>query len=396
MPPTLAALPTELLEMIAGDSDSWKEDPMLALRATSRELWLKLDHLFTATYFTTRYVWLSLEKLNELRDISTVSRLAARMKTAEVICRPDQSGIMTQTDDSHMQALFDTASKALAATLGSLLRRFPQLTTIEFTNKTREDTSTLLPSFQIIDVSSTFANVMDAINAHGIKPNTLRTMTTGDPALLTTSIHGLLGLPSCLSMLETLELDMLLADSRSGKTMNGTELGLELTSVLQQSPNLVSLSLGMSFTEEAGNFFRSFANSARIQHLREFNIRRALCTSADLTLLMLAHTHTLQECSLGSLRITGASGDHRTVIYDVLGVLREKLRLKRVVLSRLNTEHDTVVFSGMGQTMWWETSGEEEWITVFHSDEYIELDGYDEVQDGLAQARKCVTYVPRR
>ncbi|KAK3639606.1 hypothetical protein LTR56_012391 [Elasticomyces elasticus] len=98
------------------------------------------------------------------------------------------------------------------------------------------------------------------------------------------------------------------------------------------------------------------------------------------------------ECHLGSLSI---AGDDRTAIPDLLSVLQEKLRLKRVTLSRLNTKHETFVFSGMGKTMWWDTSGEEEWITVFHSDEYVELDGYDEVQDGLAQARKCVTYVPR-
>ncbi|KAK5676560.1 hypothetical protein LTS10_010861 [Elasticomyces elasticus] len=393
MPPSLAALPTELLEMIAGITDSLKEDPILTLRATNRELSLKLDQLFTATYFTTRYVWLSLEKLNELRDISRVSRLATRMKTVEVICRPDSGGRMTQSHDSDIQALFDTAAKALAATLGLLLRRFPKLTTIEFTNRTREDTSTQLPPFKIIEVSSTFTNVMGAINEHGIKPSTIRTTTTGDPSLLMTSIHGLLGLPSCLSMLETLELDMLFADPRSAKTTNGTEMGLELTNVLQQSPNLATLSLGMSLIEEAGNFFHSFAHSTQLQHLRRLVLRRALCTSADLTLLLLAHTSTLQECHFGSLSITV---DDRTTIPDLLSVLREKLRLKRVVLGHLNTKHETVLFSGMGQTMWWETSGEEEWITVFHSDEYIELDGYDEVQDGLTQARKCVTHVPRR
>ncbi|KAK4951177.1 hypothetical protein LTR10_010149 [Elasticomyces elasticus] len=212
-----------------------------------------------------------------------------------------------------------------------------------------------------------------------------------------TSMHGLLGLPACLSMLETLELDMF-PEPRSARITNGTAMGLELTNVLQQSPNLSILSLGMSLTEEAGNFFHAFVHSTssacstRLKHLRQLVLRRALCTSADLTLLLLAHRNTLQECHLGSLSITG---DDRTTIPDLLSVLREKLRLKRVILSRLNTKHETVVFSGMGKTMWWVTSGEEEWITVFHSEEYIELDGYDEVQDGLAQARKCVTYVPR-
>ncbi|KAK5723994.1 hypothetical protein LTR17_013743 [Elasticomyces elasticus] len=384
MPPTLVALPTELLEMIAGITDTWKEDPILALRATCRELRYKLEQAFTAEYFTSRYVRLSLEKLNELKDISMVPTLAARTTTIEVICRPDLNVDNTHGDKDDIRSLFDRASKTLAAALATLLRRFPKLKTIDFIDMRGEDTalSTFTLPSGVMDISTTFLDVMAAIDEHGIKPNSIE--MTGEVALLRTNIHGLSLLRSCFSMLETLELSIMFPPD-----VNGIDMGSCLSSILLQSPKLKNLSLGMAFSEAAGDAFHSLAVSARLQHLQHLSIRRSLCTSADLALLLLAHAATLQKCCLIFLNITG---DHPTAIPDLMNVMREKLRLNRVVLNRLNAEQERAVFSGMGKTVSRESPQEEEWIEEVHSDEFVELEGYDEVHEGLAQARRCVTY----
>ncbi|KAK5756640.1 hypothetical protein LTS12_013230 [Elasticomyces elasticus] len=362
MPFTLPHLPTELLEMIAialaGDfAQAYSEEGKVicALRSTCREVRDKLDTKFFSTYFTSRYLWLEERKLAELDIISQRPDLAQRVTELSVICNADPEGL----GDVFEAGRSLIAPGGLARTLAASLGRLENLDSLEFTDASSDKPP---PPGNGHDVSSTFTAVMLALepckcnlksllfHSHTKQASEWRIVGMPDP-------RTLLCLAPSLLMLERLDLSIFCAPILTNKVLSGTKIGSELAVALGRCTQLKELSLRMLFTTEASEAF-----------------------------------DTLQECHLGSLSI---AGDDRTAIPDLLSVLQEKLRLKRVTLSRLNTKHETFVFSGMGKTMWWDTSGEEEWITVFHSDEYVELDGYDEVQDGLAQARKCVTYVPR-
>ncbi|KAK3652321.1 hypothetical protein LTR22_011675 [Elasticomyces elasticus] len=383
MAPTLVSIPPELLEKVAKSLNPEDDDSnaLLALRSVSRDTRSAVHKVFVRTYFTKRSVFFMKSKLCELEDIASSAELALRVTDLEVICEPST----TKTPD--WGVTFEGTARqpdftALASPLSVLLAKFPRLATISFVKDyyATEPKDDQCPTYRW-DFDATFQATMAALAMVGIQPTTMRT-DMGWESLGFDKDQSWFCLLPHLDFLHRLDLSLFL-DRELG--VNVDKIGMNFLLALQQCTVLEELSLELGYSNEVRDAFDCLASAVLLPQLRRFAFYHTACDTPTMMRFLNNHAATLKSCKFCVLEFWRRDAADIT---NLLAMMRENMKLEQLDFHECS-EGMATLFPDMVKVRFDSEPNDDGYIVV-ELDDTISLEGYNEVQSGLACMLKCV------
>ncbi|KAK5676528.1 hypothetical protein LTS10_010829 [Elasticomyces elasticus] len=389
MAPTLVSIPPELLEKVAKSLNPEDDASyaLLALRSVCHDTRSAVEKLFVRTYFTKRCIFFMRSKLRELEDIAS-AKLASSVTELDIIYAPST----TKTPDWGA-TVEDTARQpdftALVSPLSALLTKFPRLSTINFRVEYPTKPNNDQCQTYEWDLDATFQATMAALKMAGIQPPTIKTdmwwsSISKDQSWLCLRPH--------LGLLHKLDFSLFLNTEHGVKfgppreTLCVEKVGIDFLLALQHCIVLEELSLKLGHSFEVGDAFECLASTVLLPQLRRFSFNLTACDTPSMMRFLDNHAATLKRCDFAYVDFLRRDAVEFT---DLLNMMRENMRLEQLALYECSEGESPMRFPYMIKVSFDSEPNDDGYIVV-ELDETISLEGYDEVQSGLACMLKCV------
>ena len=352
MASSLESLPTELLAMIATecvikrDHEDPDVDALLLLRQTSRTIQGATRGVLLRTCFVCRYVFLSVAKLTELRDMSSIPEFSKRVNTLRFVCRSKE--VLLSTREGDQMQLIETAKNNPDREIHTLeagfllvaaLRQFSGLRDIVFQDQMCKPKSPICPGDLPVDVSDTIDFVLLALQACCLRPSKLWIIPSGSksPNIAICNFRSISPFANVISAVESYRLVPGTRSVSDNRDMRPFETGQQIADNLRMMSSLNSLEIDFSQYRKGAKLLDTLAEHVHLEHLGSIRLARLNCDITAVTKILCNHAPTLTLCSLTAIASTKAS--HTAKYRELFVMLRDRFELRRLELKCLLADH---------------------------------------------------------